>query len=991
MYIKRLQVFVILLTAAFLYAAPDGKIEGFVYDSQNNEPLPGANVFLKGTTLGAVTDIKGKFVILQVPGGNYKLVVRYIGYLEKTIDVSVKDGQTLNQVIKLDFQIIEGEAITVTAQAEGQMAAINQQLTSNTIANIVSQARIRELPDVNAAESIGRLPGVSISRSGGEATQVQIRGLSAKYNTVTLNGVRVPATGGDDRSVDLSLISSNMLAGIELKKAVTPDMDADVLGGTVDLKLQEAPNEAQVHASGQWGYNRLQSYYGNYNFNGTASKRFFDDRLGIIASANTDDYDRSADKLSGNYKQVTDLVTRLTDIQIQSLNLREESVTRGRTGASGLLDYRLPNGKITANGFYNRLHWDGLYRINRMDREHNSHYYDMEDRHGSTSIFTGGAGIEQDLGWFRFDAGVARTATRTNRPNERTWTFAQENNAFVGLAFDTPTIDLPKFATNLDTITGLSSAYIYDTKLDENQTIYQLNVQKPFHLGSKLNGYLKMGGKMRFLDRKNDENQRGRDGLQYGNSGGANPILSTLDQLIPEWYVDSLTTMYGVMPIWAFRSNHARSDFLNGDYPLGYTFNESMMNRLTDALMGTTQFLQYAVGSKGRDYDGIEHYYAGYIMGEFNFGRFISLLPGVRYEKDYSKYQGQRYREVVTNNIQADPTDLVSITNERRNEFWLPMVHLRVQPADWLKVRLARTETLTRPDYIQYAPITSINSYQSYIRAANAELRPAQSTNYDASISVYQSHLGLFTVSGFYKDIKDLIFQTSLNLRPEVIAQYATFLPGLNIPDGSAKYRNADGTVANWLGSAPQADTYINSPFMATYKGFELDLQTHFWFLPSILRGLVLNINYTRIISETDIRLYNTERVRIGTTIPPRYRYDVVINSRSARMPDQPAHIANVTLGYDLKGFSTRLSYLYQTDKVAFISREPALDNFSGAYSRWDLTVQQKVGGTGLQLFANLSNLNGRPDKSFRGDQLVDPTYIEYYGFTMDLGARYKF
>jgi outer membrane receptor protein involved in Fe transport len=107
-------------------------------------------------------------------------------------------------------------------------------------------------------------------------------------------------------------------------------------------------------------------------------------------------------------------------------------------------------------------------------------------------------------------------------------------------------------------------------------------------------------------------------------------------------------------------------------------------------------------------------------------------------------------------------------------------------------------------------------------------------------------------------------------------------------------------------------------------------------------------------------------------------------------MPDQPAHIANVTLGYDYKGFSARLSYLYQTDKLTFISLEPIMDNFSGAYKRWDLTLQQKVGAR-YQVFANFNNLNNRKDENFRGYTLTNPAYVEYYGFTLDFGVRYKF
>ena len=181
-----------------------------------------------------------------------------------------------------------------------------------------------------------------------------------------------------------------------------------------------------------------------------------------------------------------------------------------------------------------------------------------------------------------------------------------------------------------------------------------------------------------------------------------------------------------------------------------------------------------------------------------------------------------------------------TLTNIRQSEFWLPMVHLIVSPNDWLKIRLARTETLTKPDYIQYAPITTIDQYSSYIRANNAELKPAKSTNYDASVQVYQNYIGFFTASGFYKSIEDLIFQASYKVQSGI-----PILEGLNVPD-------------SWLGSSPTIDTYVNNPNPAYYRGIELEWQTHFWYLPSFLQGLVLNVNYTRIFSDVDKKTYSS-------------------------------------------------------------------------------------------------------------------------------------
>src|SRR5574341_138321 len=187
-----LLLFALFVTASVLHAA-SGKISGTVVDSQDKKPLPGANVFLQGTKLGASTDLNGKFVIPSVPVGSYKLMVRYIGYQGKTLDVVVEADQELKEVVALDPEAIQGEVVVVTAQAEGQLGAINQQLASDKIANIVSEARIQELPDQNAAQAISRLPGVSTTQSSGEDNKVIIRGLSPQYNSIEVEGVKLSA------------------------------------------------------------------------------------------------------------------------------------------------------------------------------------------------------------------------------------------------------------------------------------------------------------------------------------------------------------------------------------------------------------------------------------------------------------------------------------------------------------------------------------------------------------------------------------------------------------------------------------------------------------------------------------------------------------------------------------------------------------------------------------------------------------------------------
>lgn len=953
-------------------------ITGRVVDSKTGDALIAANVVLEGAAgLGAASDLDGYYKIEKVPQGEYILKVSYIGYRTEEVEIKVEADETLVQDVQLLYGgALRGEEVIVTAQTRGQLSAINQQITSNTITNIVDESRIQELPDVNAAESIGRLPGISIQRSGGEANKVEIRGLSPKYNLVTINGVEVPATGSEDRSVDLSLISSNMLDGIVLKKSNTPDMDADVLGGTIDLRLKEASPGFQCNIAAQGGYNKLQDYYGNYNFTASASNRFYDDRLGVIANANIDNYDRSADKFEGEWINRNDIIV------VHQISLREEQVNRKRTGASLLLDYVIPNGKVTANAFYNQLYSERLIHVNQIystiaTYNTNRHFYTVEQNEETTNIFISALGIDQDFGWIRYDAGISRSGTATSDPNRREWNFNQEQSALIPeYAPDTKPKDLPEYINADTNITNLSSLYNYGTKINENTASAKLNIEIPFRLGDRLSGYIKTGGKLNFVDRSNDESQYGYSGLQYG-SGTTNPVFIYIDKKFPHWNVKEVVDEYKLLNIRPFLTNYSRSDFLNGEYPLGFITDDKMMRRMSDALISAPDSLDlwmpYSVGTFGYDYKGFERYEAAYLMSEINLGTYLTLIPGFRWVQDYSSYDGQRYMVNQSGQtVEQPPSDFVRLTKVRRNEFWLPMVNLIVRPTNWLNVRLARTETIARPDFLRYAPISYISANRETITAANYSLRPSQSTNYDVGISLYNNEIGLFSITAFYKDIEDLIFYSAFNIRPGIEPD-----PALEIPK-------------KWLSENPKVDAYRNNPDPAHYSGFEVEWQTHFWYLPSIFKGLVLNINYTNIQSEMKLAYDSLVTKQVGT----RREYSLVPTYIKTRMPDQPTHIFNMTIGYDLGGFSARLSYLYQTDKLTSIGYDGVipttrLSSYTSGYGRWDLTLKQKL-YQNIQMYANFSNLNNRHDRNCIGADLKNPSYIEYYGFTMDLGVRFN-
>ena len=168
-----------------LFAQGTGTVQGRIIDALTNDPLPSANIVIEDPFLGTITDLNGDFVLNNVPVGAQTLHVSYMGYQEQEFNLNIAAGETQTLNVSLEVLSIMGEEVVVTAQVYGQRAAINQQFAALTVKNVVSAEKIEELPDANAAEAIGRLPGISLKRSSGEADKIVIRGLSPKYNNIT--------------------------------------------------------------------------------------------------------------------------------------------------------------------------------------------------------------------------------------------------------------------------------------------------------------------------------------------------------------------------------------------------------------------------------------------------------------------------------------------------------------------------------------------------------------------------------------------------------------------------------------------------------------------------------------------------------------------------------------------------------------------------------------------------------------------------------------
>jgi hypothetical protein len=232
-----------LLLKMLTFAQGAGLITGTVLDKNQGLSLPGATLKLSPGNHYTVSNQFGKYEFLGVPAGTYTITITYLGYQQASQEVTVNAGKTSEVDFRLaDRQIAGKEVVIMGDRLRGQARALNQQKNNPNITNIVSADQIGRFPDANIGDAIKRIPGITMQNDQGEARNIIIRGLAPELNSVTMNGDRIPSAEGDNRRVQMDLIPSDMIQTIEVNKTLTPDMDADAIGGSVNLVTRAAPN-----------------------------------------------------------------------------------------------------------------------------------------------------------------------------------------------------------------------------------------------------------------------------------------------------------------------------------------------------------------------------------------------------------------------------------------------------------------------------------------------------------------------------------------------------------------------------------------------------------------------------------------------------------------------------------------------------------------------------------------------------------------------------
>ncbi len=972
MIIRKHTIFILIffISIGYLFAADSGIITGKVIAGDIKTPLPGANIILKGTSLGAATDIYGAYKITNIPPGKYVLHVSYIGYESQSVNVELNENTHLQLNFQLKPQSIEGEEVTVTAQANGQMQAINKQLSEDKIVNVVSAARIQELPDANAAESVGRLPGVSVLRNGGEGDKIVVRGLAPKYNQIKISGIQMSSSDPNNRSTDLSMISSNMLDGIEVSKTVTPDMDANVIGGVVNFELKEA--QLSKNGSGsfnflaQGGYNNLpnaKNKYNNYKYLIGLANRFFDNRLGVFAQINVDRKNLSSNELGANYDHLGNSTTKYITT---GLNLYDIPRDRQRYNGVVVLDYKLPEGKIKVTNFVSSGKTKIQKRGETFNITNNQHFYTFTGSESKLNIISNAFILKQRAYGIDVNLNLSHSYSETKNPNDWTANFVQTSaglSQFNNKANLNP-VDIPKAANNDFSKTFIHNFINSNSFSRERILSGALDLSFDLNLSNSITTKFKIGGSYSYKTKSFNFDQFDGQGLDLASANYVDNLIishfnfpSTLGTSIPITYFHDPDYDYG--------------EFLGGNYTMVEPLSFGMLSDLSSLLRKNAKNIVNNGGavaygpnnflSTTHNYNGNEKQSAFYLMATLNIGPDITVIPGVRYQNLQTTYTGARGIESPLNYYQYNHYDTTVTQN---HGYWLPDISLRYKPVSWFDIRFSYTNTLAYPDY--NAIIPRIDVATSSIAWNNFELSPSRATNYDAYISFYSNYIGLFTVGGFLKEIKDLIYPWTFYVSgSDALKYFPPSLIGSTSPRGT--YR---------------VNTYVNDSFLIKNWGIELDWQTHFWYLPGILSGLVLNVNFTHIFSKAEYPFTIVKST--GRVI------NYIDTSFTDRLLFQPNNIVNLSIGYDYKDFSIRVSMLYQADIFTGPNFWPQLRSSTASYTRWDLSVKQKLPWFGLQVFGDLNNINGANDISVI-QQAGVPRSQQNYGMTADLGVKWGF
>ncbi len=939
---RKLIYSLLFLLGCLIAHAQTGNIQGTISD-ENGIYVPGANVFISSISKGSISDFDGRFTIVNIPEGSYTLEITYLGYAPSSQEVTVTAGQTTAVDLTLSTQNVELEGVEVSAYGlSGQAKALNTQKTNLNITNVVSTDQIGKFPDANIGDAVKRIPGITMQVDQGEARNIIVRGLSPQLNSVTLNGSRIPSAEGDNRNIQMDLIPSDMIQTIEVNKAVTPDMDADALGGSVNLVTRTAPQGFRLSATLGSGINFITD---RRILNGSflVGDRSENGKFGWMVSASINDNDFGSDNVEAEWTD--EFAFTNEDGEEEELDVdpytnvseqRTYLVQRIRRSFAANFDYNFnADNTIYLKTMYN---W-------RDDRENRfvlaQEILDAEDIGPDDFTITNGVptrfpaeiaretkgGLDSDriqnrrledqrmqnytlggnhlFGSLKMNWMAAYAKASEERLDERYAQYVAEYSVLNDNSDPEFPIMTAENAADVDDLGSFEFDEITnETQYTEEEDInFFLNFELPADFFGNGDGIVKFGARGRFKKKFRDNNFFEFDLADQ---------FPTLADVPTKSYTD---------PDYLAGSQYEAGFYPDEVWLGGLDLNDNAGDSVPD------EFLR-------DNFEVEEDVWAAYAMTNQKLSDKLSMLVGLRVENTNITATG--------NDILNEDEVVGEITEESSYTNVLPGVHFKYDVSNNTILRLAWTNTLARPNYVDLTPFTDVIEEDEEIFVGNPDLDPATSMNFDLMAEHYFESVGILSGGLFYKSINDFTYVFISETEDD---SFGADTEGFDL------FQPLNGDDASIFGA-------------------EIAFQRQLDFLPGFAKNFSIYLNYTYLTSSA-----NGIRNEDGDE-----RTDI-------DLPNTAPNMFNGSLGYADKKFSARLSANFSDSYIDEIGGNDFEDRHYDTQFFLDFNASYAI-NSNLRLYADLNNITNQPLRFFQG--ISDRTQqVEFYSLRFTMGLKY--
>lgn len=956
------------------------QVRGHVHTAAGN--LPGATVSLQNTKLGTLTDSAGNFLIGDVPAGKYQLSIHFIGYSEKLVPVIVRENKTVTDIgdisLKDDARSIKEVTVKGHLNKGSAVDAINIVKRSDKIITVLGAESIGKLPDKNVAEAVQRVAGVKMERNKGEGSTVSLRGTPTDWTATFINGDRLPTADEEDpsRTFEFLVFPSSLVDYITVTRTVTPDMEADNIGGAINFQTITPPDKQKLTINLGSGTTTLAGGRPLYDLNFTYGNTTKNKKLAFVLSGSYYDraYGTDAMRLvyGSNYNHA-----------INRLELKDYFGQRTTIGLNAAVTYK-PSDKITIGAHF--MH-------GRMD--------DDKWQYKTTFNWADGAGQRmRDIGTHgmlqrRLYGGDVILGWKPGRSSTLDIKLASYDNSFTYGPFPYGKGDPRNGYMNYQFINNdlllykdLVNTDFYGHKpTDPNAPVYPyklIGADNPYGTGddyrnirpepnylpsfqqyrlesvwSELNHTYErdpLVAQLNYTWKPNDK-WTVKAGGKYRTKEGSREI-SKYEWILNTQGIDNLK-----LPLEHYQTQAAprTGSFLNAmssayENKLLPFMTEDQMGSfvagLGDSLIGRSMDKynpEYAfwVGSR---YKYTETAAAGYVMAEGKLGERLKLTGGVRIEQTHFTESADTLTSKSAIYTAPDGTQTFyyepeTQTVNRTYVAVLPSLNAHYSLGKNAAVRAAVSRTFHRPNFEETKPGFAVINYEDLeFTFGNPDLRPTYSYNFDLSYEYFWGNKGIMTLGVYYKDVKDHIF-TSVSADKDPVQGILY-----------KKYENAGNSFVT---------------------GVEASIDKQLDFLHGFWSGFGLSANIT----------YSYSRMQV----PGR-------DSKQA-MTEQTPLLYNLAVYYDKGRVNARLALNYTgaylrelnlaaVDGFGILHKDTDYDLFVGELYSLDFQAAVKI-SKHFSTYIEANNLMNAPYKTYIGQEWRVKR-IEYYGQRLQLGVKFE-